>query len=73
MTYDTRYVMSDVIDIVVIGAGPTGVEMAGAIVDLAKSSLQGQFRSIATDDARVLLIEGEENQCVSINLAGKMH
>jgi len=43
---------------VVIGAGPTGVEMAGAIVDLAKSSLQGQFRSIATDDARVLLIEG---------------
>ena len=43
---------------VIIGAGPTGVEMAGAIVDLARVTLRGQFRSFAPGDARVVLIEG---------------
>ena len=43
---------------VIIGAGPTGVEMAGAIIDLAKITLHGEFRNIAPANARVLLIEG---------------
>jgi NADH dehydrogenase len=43
---------------VIIGAGPTGVEMAGAIVELARVTLRGQFRSIQSGDARVVLIEG---------------
>jgi NADH:ubiquinone reductase (H+-translocating) len=43
---------------VIIGAGPTGVEMAGAIVDLAYVSLRNEFRSITPNDARVVLIEG---------------
>jgi len=41
----------------IIGAGPTGVELAGAIVELARVSLKGQFRSITSGDARVVLIE----------------
>mgnify|MGYP002783953443 FL=1 len=41
----------------VIGGGPTGVEMAGAIVELARHTLRGEFRRIDTRAARVLLIE----------------
>ncbi|MDB5530522.1 MAG: NAD(P)/FAD-dependent oxidoreductase [Devosia sp.] len=43
---------------VIIGGGPTGVELAGAIIELAHTSLQGEFRSIASNEARVVLIEG---------------
>lgn len=43
---------------VLIGAGPTGVEMAGAIIELARVTLKGEFRSIAPAEARVVLIEG---------------
>jgi len=42
---------------VVVGAGPTGVEMAGQIAELASSTLPSNFRSIGARDARVLLIE----------------
>jgi NADH dehydrogenase len=43
---------------VVIGAGPTGVEMAGAISDLARHTLRRDFRAINPAHARILLIEG---------------
>src|SRR5690349_19681368 len=42
---------------VIIGAGPTGVEMAGTIADLAKDTLPPDFRNIDTDKTRVVLIE----------------
>jgi NADH dehydrogenase len=42
---------------VVIGAGPTGVEMAGAIAELARRSVSGDFRSITPHCSRVLLLE----------------
>src|SRR3954463_14439900 len=42
---------------VVIGAGPTGVEMAGQIAELARKTLGGDFRSIDPSHSRVLLIE----------------
>jgi NADH:ubiquinone reductase (H+-translocating) len=42
---------------VVVGAGPTGVEMAGQIAELARGTLRGEFRSIEASQARVLLIE----------------
>jgi NADH:ubiquinone reductase (H+-translocating) len=42
---------------VVIGAGPTGVEMAGAIAELAKTTLARDFRRIDPASARILLIE----------------
>src|SRR3954452_6317831 len=42
---------------VIIGAGPTGVEMAGTIADLAKDTLPPDFRDIDTNKARVVLIE----------------
>lgn len=42
---------------VVIGAGPTGVEMAGAIAELAQRSVSSDFRSITPHCSRVILIE----------------
>lgn len=45
---------------VIIGGGPTGVELAGTIAELAKDTLAGDFRHIDTQHARVLLIEGSD-------------
>lgn len=42
---------------VVVGGGPTGVEMAGQIAELAKDTLRENFRSIDPGTARVLLID----------------
>jgi NADH dehydrogenase len=42
---------------VIIGAGPTGVELAGTIADLAQDTLPRDFRHIDTRKARVVLIE----------------
>jgi NADH:ubiquinone reductase (H+-translocating) len=42
----------------VIGAGPTGVEMAGAFAEIARQTLVGEFRRINPHDARILLLEG---------------
>jgi len=42
---------------VVVGGGPTGVEMAGQIAELARESLRRDFRRVDTRSARVLLVE----------------
>lgn len=42
----------------IVGAGPTGVELAGAIGELARNTLKGDFRRIDPTTARVLLLEG---------------
>jgi len=42
---------------VIVGAGPTGVEMAGQIAEVARGTLRGEFRSIDSGQSRVLLIE----------------
>lgn len=46
---------------VVVGAGPTGVELAGALADIARRTLEGNFRAIDPAAARVLLVEGTEH------------
>ena len=42
---------------VIVGAGPTGVEMAGAIADLARKALAADFRTVDPSEARIVLIE----------------
>ena len=44
----------------VVGAGPTGVEMAGQIAELARDALPVEYRRIDTREARVLLVEAGE-------------
>jgi NADH dehydrogenase len=46
------------LNFVVIGGGPTGVELAGAIAELARYVLARDFKRVRPSEARVLLIEG---------------
>jgi NADH dehydrogenase len=43
---------------VIVGGGPTGVELAGALAEIARRSLRKDFRNIRPESARVVLIEG---------------
>ncbi len=45
---------------VLVGAGPTGVELAGAIGEIANDTLRHDFRHIDTSEARILLVEGSD-------------
>jgi NADH:ubiquinone reductase (H+-translocating) len=44
---------------VVVGGGPTGVEMAGAISELARLTMRNDFRAFNPRDARIILVEGQ--------------
>jgi len=43
---------------VIVGGGPTGVELAGALAEIARNSLPQDFRSIQPESARIVLLEG---------------
>lgn len=45
---------------VVIGAGPTGVELAGALAELAHGTMRGEFRHFDSSRAEVLLVEAQD-------------
>lgn len=49
--------VQDLLTFVVVGAGPTGVEMAGQIAELAHRTLHTDFRHINTEKARVVLVD----------------
>ncbi|WP_293369452.1 NAD(P)/FAD-dependent oxidoreductase [Nevskia sp.] len=49
----------------IVGAGPTGVELAGAIAELSKKVLIHDFRAINTRDVRVVLVEGADRVLLS--------
>lgn len=42
---------------VIVGAGPTGVELAGALAEIANDSLRNDFRSIHPEESRILLLD----------------
>ncbi|WP_447776893.1 NAD(P)/FAD-dependent oxidoreductase [Variovorax boronicumulans] len=64
MSFETAETTADperrraLLTFVVIGAGPTGVEMAGTLAEIAKHTLSGEFRRIDPGSAQVLLVEG---------------
>lgn len=51
------HLRSRLMTFVLVGGGPTGVEMAGAVAELAKATLARDFRHIKPEEARVILIE----------------
>ena len=53
---------------VVVGAGPTGVELAGAMVEIALHSLSDEFDTIDPSRARVILFEGAEEVLPSYSM-----
>ena len=48
------------LNFVVIGGGPTGVEMAGTLAEIARHTLRDEFRRIDPSHAQVLLVEGSD-------------
>jgi NADH dehydrogenase len=50
---------------VVVGAGPTGVEMAGQIAELARDTVRRDFRAIDPRRARILLVEADDRVLTS--------
>jgi NADH:ubiquinone reductase (H+-translocating) len=43
---------------VIVGAGPTGVELSGAIAEIARQTLKNDFRSINPEEAKIILLDG---------------
>jgi NADH dehydrogenase len=50
---------------VIVGAGPTGVELAGAIGEIARQTLKNDFRSIHPQEARIILLDGSPRVLMS--------
>ncbi|SPT75969.1 NADH dehydrogenase-like protein SAV0941 [Arcanobacterium haemolyticum] len=50
----------DILTFVVVGAGPTGVEVAGQIRELASKTLRKEFRNFDPREARVILVDGAD-------------
>ncbi len=45
---------------VIVGGGPTGVELAGAVAELARHGLRGEFRNIDPAGARIILVQADD-------------
>ena len=56
-TSDDPEVQRALLNFVIVGAGPTGVELAGAIAELARHGMEREFRHINPADARVMLVQ----------------
>ena len=61
------------LNFVVVGGGPTGVEMAGTLAEIARHTLPGEFRHIDPASARVILVEGSDRvlQAMPESLSGR--
>jgi NADH:ubiquinone reductase (H+-translocating) len=46
---------------VIVGGGPTGVELAGQVIEISRHTLRGEFRAIRPEDARVCLVEYQDH------------
>lgn len=57
----------------IIGAGPTGVEMAGALAEIALNVIRADYRSIDTAGARVILIEAADRVLPSMDAECSRH
>src|SRR5262245_22580224 len=47
----------ELLSFVIVGGGPTGVELAGTLAEMARQTLRDEFRSIDTSQARIVLVE----------------
>src|SRR5277367_2741215 len=58
---------------VIVGAGPTGVELSGAIGEIARQTLKNDFRSINPEEAQIILLDGAPRILMPFpeDLAGK--
>ena len=59
----------ELLTFVIVGAGPTGVELAGALAEIARHTLAREFRSIESHAARILLVEAASRPLVTFPAA----
>ncbi len=62
-----KKLQKDWLTFVVVGGGPTGVEMAGAISEIARQTMEADFRNIDPKDTRVVLIEAGKRVLASFD------
>ena len=55
---DDAAIRREWLNFVIVGAGATGVELAGAIAEIARQTLKDDFRSIHPEDAQIVLLDG---------------
>ncbi len=55
------------LNFVIVGAGPTGVELAGAIAELSRQTLTGDFHHITPESARIVLIDAAPRILMAFN------
>jgi NADH:ubiquinone reductase (H+-translocating) len=67
--YDHLILAAGVLTFALVGAGPTGVELAGQIRELATKTLRGEYRHIKPEEARVLLFDGGDAPLASFGPA----
>lgn len=60
-------IKSEWLTFVIVGAGPTGVEMAGAISEIARQTMEADFRNIDPNKTRVVLVEAGPKVLASFN------
>ena len=51
---------AELMTFVIVGGGPTGVELAGAISELARHTLRHDFRNINPPDAKIIIVDGQQ-------------
>jgi NADH dehydrogenase len=51
---------SELMTFVIVGGGPTGVELAGAIAELARHTLRNDFRNINPQNAKIIVVDGQD-------------
>jgi len=58
---------------VIVGGGPTSVEMAGAMAEIARQTLRGEFRGIQPEDARIVLVEADDRVIGQLSTESSTH
>lgn len=53
-------IATEALNFVIVGGGPTGVELAGAIAEIARETLRHEFRCIDPTQARIVIVESDE-------------
>lgn len=72
---DSLHLAETFLRFVIVGGGPTGVELAGAIAEISRKTLFQNFRRIKPENAQIYLIEGQDEilRSFSPKLVSKVH
>lgn len=67
-----QYEKESLLNIVIVGAGPTGVELAGAFAEIKKHTLPKDYHRIDFSKLKIILVEGSKNTLNNMSKSGKL-